>query len=94
MGRERHVADGESLQEFPCLYTFKIFGRQTGTFADRVRDIVAGQLGKVPLDCTNVRESRGGRYLSLTIEVHVHTREQLERVYEDLHAEEEVLFCI
>lgn len=88
------MADSESLQEFPCLYTFKIFGRQSATFADRVRDIVAGQLGKVPLDCTNVRESNHGRYLSVTIEIHVHSREQLERVYQDLHAEEEVLFCI
>ena len=90
------MADGEvvSLQEFPCLYTFKIFGRQSDTFVDRVREIVSGHLGTVPLDCTNVRESNGGRYLSVTIEIQVRSRELLKLVYEDLHGEEEVLFCI
>ena len=84
----------DTLQEFPCFYTFKIFGRRSDDFAERVRETVAETLGTVPLDCMKVRESSRGRYLSVTIEMQIHNQGQLERVYEGLRAEEQVLFCI
>ena len=88
------MAPSETLQEFPCFYTFKIFGRRSETFAERVRAAVAETLGTISLDSMRVRESAGGRYLSVTIEIQVYNQGQLERVYEDLRAEEEVLFCL
>lgn len=88
------MAPGNTLQEFPCFYTFKIFGRQSKTFVERVRAAVAQTLGTVPQDCMKVRESSGGRYLSVTIEMQVHNQRQLEQVYEGLRVEAEVLFCI
>jgi putative lipoic acid-binding regulatory protein len=51
-------------------------------------------LGPVPLDSVKVRESARGRYQSVTVYIRVETRDQLERVYEDLRAEAEVLFFI
>lgn len=88
------MTNGESLEEFPCEYTFKIFGRQSPTFVDRVREIVAMTFGAVPLDAVRVRESSQGRYLSVTIVLWVQSRAQLERVYADLRAEPEVLLYI
>jgi hypothetical protein len=83
-----------SLEQFPCFYTFKIFGRRSETFVERVRDIIAETLGAVPLDAVKVRESSHGRYLSVTVVVRVGTRSQLECVYADLRAEEQVLLYI
>lgn len=83
-----------TLLQFPCFYTFKIFGRRSRTFPDRVRQIVGATLGDVPLDSMKVRESSGGRYLSVTIETRVYSRQQLETVYADLRDEEEVLLYI
>jgi len=88
------VRDGLELEQFPCVYTFKIFGRHDATFVDRVREIVGATLGAVPLDSLKVRESTRGRYLSVTIMIWVHNRAQLERVYADLRAEEQVLLYI
>lgn len=88
------MSDSIELEQFPCIYTFKIFGRHNQTFAERVREIVAATLGPVPLDSMKVRESARGRYLSVTIVVRVHSRAQLEEVYRDLRAEEEVLLYI
>ncbi len=82
------------LEQFPCFYTFKIFGRSSGTFVGRVREIVSSTLGEVPLDSMKVRESARGRYLSVTIVSRVHNRPQLEAVYADLRAEPEVLLYI
>lgn len=88
------VSDRDGSEQFPCYYTFKIFGRRSDTFFDRVRAVIAGTLGPVPLDSTKVRESARGRYLSVTIVTRVETRAQLEQVYADLRDEEEVLLYI
>ena len=81
-------------EEFPCFCTFKIFGRRSETFVNRVRAIIAATLGVVPLDAVKVRESSRGRYLSVTVLIRVDNRRQLERVYADLRAEDEVLLYI
>jgi uncharacterized protein len=88
------MSDACTLQEFPCFYTFKIFGRHNDTLADRVRCVLNGTLGPVPLDSVKVRGSARGRYQSITVCIQVASREQLERAYDDLRAEEEVLFCL
>lgn len=81
-------------EQFPCEYTFKIFGRRSDTFVETVRSIIATTLGTVPLDAVRVRESSQGRYLSVTVLMRVENRELLERVYGDLRAAEEVLLYI
>jgi putative lipoic acid-binding regulatory protein len=86
--------EAECLEQFPCIYTFKIFGRRSDTFVARVRAIVAATLGAVPLDALKVRESSRGRYLSVTVLIRVESRSQLECVYADLRAEEQVLLYI
>jgi putative lipoic acid-binding regulatory protein len=88
------VKEPYELESFPCVYTFKVFGRSSETFVERVREIVELTLGRVPLDSMKVRRSAHGRYLSVTILARVHSRDQLERVYEDLRAEREVLLYI
>ena len=88
------MSDGESLQEFPGEYTFKIFGRTSPTLVARVTAIVEATLGPVPPEAVSVRESSGARYLSITVVLWVERREQLEIVYRELKAEPEVLLYI
>ena len=88
------MADPTTLETFPCFYTFKVFGRTSGSFVDVVRDIVGATLGVVPRDSVKVRESAKGKYSSVTLIAYVHSRKQLEQVYADLRAEEQVLLYI
>jgi putative lipoic acid-binding regulatory protein len=83
-----------TLEQFPCYYTFKIFGRRTETLVEKVREVIGKTLGPVPLDSVKTRQSTGGRYLSVTVFIRVESRAQLERVYTDLRAESEVLLYI
>jgi len=83
-----------TLEQFPCLYTFKIFGRRSDTFVERVRDILSATLGALPRDAVSVRESSRGRYVSVTVLARVEDQAQLERVYADLRADDEVLLYI
>lgn len=81
-------------EQFPCEYTFKIFGRRSDTFVEKVRTIIAATLGAIPPDAVRVRESSQGHYLSVTVLIRVENRELLERVYGDLRTDEEVLLYI
>lgn len=82
------------LEQFPCLYTFKIIGRHGDAFVDRVSAVLGAHLGPLPRDEFKVRESAHGRYASLSIEVRVESRAQLEQIYADLRAEPEVLLYL
>ena len=84
----------EVVQVFPGEYVFKIFGRQSSTFVERVAEIVAGTFGELAADAVSVRQSSGQKYLSVTIVVWVNDRSQLEQVYTELKAEPEVLLYI
>jgi putative lipoic acid-binding regulatory protein len=81
-------------EQFPCDYTFKIFGRRSDTFVEKVRTIITATLGALAPEAVRVRESSQGRYLSVTVQIRVDNRALLERVYRDLRAEEEVLLYI
>ena len=84
----------EPAQVFPGEYVFKIFGRQSPTFVERVSAIVGGTFGELGPDAVSVRQSSGQNYLSVTIVVWVNDRSQLEQVYTELKAEPEVLLYI
>jgi len=88
------MSDEETLQTFPCEYTFKIFGRQSETFVERVGGIIAAACGPLADDAVSVRSSAGGRYLSVTIVQWVDRRHQLERAYSALKAEPQVLLYL
>jgi putative lipoic acid-binding regulatory protein len=88
------MSDLDGLEQFPCDYTFKVFGRRSDAFVERVREIIGRSLGCVPAEAVSVRESSHGRYVSVTVSIRVDTRSQLERVYADLRAEDEVLLYI
>ncbi|MEO8605241.1 MAG: DUF493 domain-containing protein [bacterium] len=88
------MSESETLQTFPCDYTFKIFGRQSETVVERVSSILTASFGPLVADALSVRSSSGGRYVSITITLWVESREQLEAAYAELKAEPEVLLYI
>ncbi|MFN8642004.1 MAG: DUF493 domain-containing protein [Candidatus Binatia bacterium] len=80
--------------DLPGEYTFKIFGRQSATFVERVSVILARTFGTLGPEAVSVRTSSGERYLSVSVVVWVEERRQLEAAYADLKAEPEVLLYI
>ncbi|MBI4518377.1 MAG: DUF493 domain-containing protein [Deltaproteobacteria bacterium] len=84
----------EGVRGFPCFYTFKVFGRRDDAFCERVRAVVAARAGAVALDSVRVRTSEHGKYLCISILTHLHSRDQMELIYGDLRAEQDVLLCL
>ncbi|MBU1247587.1 MAG: DUF493 domain-containing protein [Proteobacteria bacterium] len=62
----------EALQEFPCTYPFKFI-----VPAERVADAIA----LFPEGTTHLRQSRTGKYISVSADIHVKTADEVLQVY-------------
>jgi hypothetical protein len=74
----------ESLLTFPCVFPMKVMGRREDGFAQTVCDIVARHAPDFHPETLEMRASKNGRYLSLTVTLNARSREQLDRLYGEL----------
>lgn len=80
--------------EFPCDYPVKVMGRNAPGFRERMLEVLASEPVAVTALRVEERLSRDGAYVSLTCMVAVASREQLDRIYRELHATGLVLFAL
>jgi uncharacterized protein len=83
---------GESLLTFPCDLPIKVFGRNEQGFRDAALTIARAHFGAEHRVAEQL--SKQGSYLSLTITVRATNREQLDAVYQDLVASEQILMVL
>jgi len=86
-------ADG-SLLEFPCDIPIKVLGRNDDDFREAVHSIVRSHFEGFSADDVVERPSRADSYLSLTIVVHAESRAQIDALYRDLTAHEQVMIVL
>lgn len=84
----------DSPFDFPCDFPIKAFGHDEGDFADHVVRLVHRHAPEVTRSAARTRQSRGGRYLAVTVTVRATSRDQLDRIYRELSADEGVLFAL
>lgn len=78
------VPRDQSLIEYPSLFPIKVMGANVDGFTDAVVS-VARQFDPVfDSACVEIRSSRGGRYLGVTITVTATSRDQLDELYRTL----------
>ena len=84
----------ESLLQFPCEFPIKMMGRDTPEFRSIARSLVEKHVGEV--DDANVQAtlSRNGRFVSVTITVTASSQEQLDDIYRDVSAHDDVLMAL
>jgi putative lipoic acid-binding regulatory protein len=83
-----------SLLEFPCKFPIKVFGRNESAFRDAVRAIVSRHFGPADPPVLSERSSSSETYLSITVTVHAHTREQIDDAYRDLTSHEDIMMVL
>lgn len=86
--------DEQSLFEFPCRFPIKAMGRNSEEFESLVTDIVLNHAALFGGEEVSVNRSGGGNFLSVTVTIEAHSREQLDRIYMDLTACEQVLMAL
>lgn len=80
--------------EFPCEFPIKAMGRAGEGLDVLVVEIVGRHVGDLPEGAVRVRDSRGGNYLSVTVTVRATSREQLDAIYRELNACDQVLMTL
>lgn len=84
----------ESLLTFPCDFPIKVFGLASDTFESSIISLVKEHLPSFDATAVVKRNSGGGKYHSLTLMVHVDSREQLDAIYQALTASPLVLMAL
>lgn len=78
------MAEQESLIEFPCDFPIKVMGETRDDFAQTIVEVVRQHSPDFDADRVEMRASSGGRYLSLTCNVYVTSKPQLDDLYRSL----------
>lgn len=74
----------QSLIEYPCAFPIKVMGRAQETFVTVVREIALRHDPTFDESAMEVRNSREGNYLSVTLTIQARSREHLDGVYQEL----------
>lgn len=88
------MTDTTTLMDFPCAFPIKAMGRNGGEFQSVVTEIVFRHAELVSGEQVRARASGAGNFLSVTITVSAQSRDQLDRIYQDLTDCEQVLMAL
>jgi len=88
------MSEEDSLFKFPCRFPVKAMGRNDGDFEALVTGIVLSHAALFGDEEVFVNQSGGGNFLSVTVTIEAHSREQLDRIYMDLTSCEQVLMAL
>jgi putative lipoic acid-binding regulatory protein len=84
----------ESVMQFPCSFPIKLMGRESGEFRQAVRELVEKHTGPLDDEAVQASLSRNGRFVSVTITVIAESREQLDNIYRDATAHDDVIMAL
>ena len=74
----------ESVLTYPCEFPIKVMGRREGGFAQEVMQIVLRHAPDFEPATVEMRPSRQGKYLGLTLLIPARTRATLDALYREL----------
>jgi putative lipoic acid-binding regulatory protein len=76
--------DDASLLEYPCDFPLKILGHTQAGFAQAVLEVVRRHAPDFDGSTIELRASKRRKYLSITCVIRATSRDQLDRLYQEL----------
>lgn len=83
-----------TAMEFPCEFPIKVMGYWAEDFDALVMQIVRRHVSDLGEGAVRSRESRGGRFISVTVTIEARSRDQLDAIYRDLTRETRVVMVL
>jgi putative lipoic acid-binding regulatory protein len=74
----------ESLIEYPCKFPIKVMGTKVDGLVHAITNITLQFDPAFDASTIELRESKGGKYLGVTVTVNATSREQLDELYRTL----------
>ena len=84
----------DTLLEFPCEFPIKMMGRNEPVFHAAARSIVERHVGSLSDEAIRLSHSRNENFVSLTITITASSQAQLDDIYRELSASEDVLVAL
>jgi putative lipoic acid-binding regulatory protein len=88
------TSDSDALFDFPCRFPVKAMGRAARDFETMVTTIVLRHAKLYAGEEVRVQPSGEGNFLSVTVVIEAVSREQLDRIYQDLTDCEQILMAL
>lgn len=85
---------GGTLLQFPCRFPIKAMGRAAEGFDALVIELVRHHAPDLDEALVSVRGSRGGNWVSVTLVIEARSQAQLDAIYRDLSAHEQVVMAL
>ena len=80
--------------EFPCDFPIKAMGPAGAQTEAAILAIFRRHVPDLAEETVRSRESKGGKYISITVTVRATSREQLDAIYRELTACEQVVMAL
>ncbi|KAA3639951.1 MAG: DUF493 domain-containing protein [Proteobacteria bacterium] len=79
---------------FPCEYPVKAMGANKDDFQADIYQCIKQHAPEVSKEAVQIKTSKNGRYLSVTVLVYAQSREHLINIYQDLRKLESVVWTL
>lgn len=90
----KNSTEEESLIDFPCDFPVKVMGASIPEFLACIIKIAQKHDPQFLPDEITKNNSKTGKYVSLTLNIHAKDKAQLDRLYQDLTDHELVLWAL
>ena len=84
----------ESVIDFPCDFPIKMMGRDTPKFRLTARLLVENHVGPIAEESIKINLSGKGNFVSVTVTVTATSQQQLDDIYRDVSAHDDVLMAL
>lgn len=84
----------QPLLTFPCDFPIKAMGRDENGFEAVVLSLVRRHVPDLQEGCVDIRPSKNGRFVSVTVTVRASSQAQLDAIYRELSSCEVVLMAL
>jgi uncharacterized protein len=83
-----------TLLEFPCVFPIKAMGRADADIAGVVVEIVRRHAPGFDETRLTLRSSSGGKWMAVTLTIEATSKAQLDAIYSDLTAHDQIVWAL
>jgi putative lipoic acid-binding regulatory protein len=88
------MTQDDTVWEFPCEFPIKVMGRAGENFKALIIELVSKHVSDLDESKITAMASKQGNYISLTVTITATSKEQLDRIYLELNANDAVLMTL
>jgi hypothetical protein len=91
---QQEPGQSETLLKFPCKFPVKAMGRDEDDFEALVTGIILAHAEMYVGEQVTINPSGSGKFISVTVTIEALSKDQLDRIYQDLTDCEQVLVAL